>query len=53
MGRMNNVEVYVREINIGRRGKVDQVKRVYLNRENWRLFCYGHSIGESSRIELL
>lgn len=46
--RENRVEEYRRE---RRRGGLDQERRECWNRENWRIFCHGHPLEESSRRE--
>ncbi len=43
----DRVKKYMTERGTGRRGGFEQIKRECLDRERWRLFCCGHSLGGS------
>ncbi len=45
----DRVKEYMCERGATRGGGLDQARRVYLNKERWRLFCHGHPLGGCSR----
>ncbi len=46
-GWKDRVKEYICERDATRRGRFEQARRERLDRERWRLFCSGHSLGET------
>ncbi len=44
-----SVKEYMYERGATRGGGLDQARREYLDRERWRLFCHGHTLGGCSQ----